>query len=615
MLLAISLRMQAVFLSSSGSENWKCLEFWLAKTTIAIHRQRRPRPDGSSSRLDWVVLGLALVPLAGVLPVSADPRPNIILVLTDDQGYGDLGVHGNARISTPNLDAFARESLEMTRFYVEPVCSPTRSSIMTGRYHMRTGVLATSRGGARMFGDEETLAEVLAQSGYRTTIAGKWHLGDNAPSRPQDQGFQQVLVHRSGGIGQIPDRDATYTQPLLWRNGKREVGDGYCTDLFFDAAIDFIKNNRTHPFFLYLPTNVPHTPISIAKKYWQPFADAGVPEQTAKLYGMMKNLDDNFGRLTNALTETGLARNSVLIFMSDNGPTPGRFNSGLRGSKGSVYEGGIRVPFLVRWPQRISAGSRVDRLAAHIDLLPTLAAAAGARLSTPGRLDGVNLLKLWTGEIQPAAWPARNIYIQTVKRILQKRYLNAAVLTQRYKWVSYAGVGKIDDLDRSKIELYDLNSDPGESQNLAARFPHVLNNLSMAYEAWFDEMKRERNFAIGPIDLGSALENPCYLCRYQDAQNLTGQSQHDGWQVRVRRTGRYRLTLQWPEHKGGFLVVTWRGKRSRHTLGKNDRSAIIELKAGQGLLDVGFETPTGQRVRQLWNNQTEQGDVWVERVD
>ena len=582
---------------------------------IDNHRQRPPRPAGSSLRFSWLLLGLALVLLAGLRPVSADPRPNIILVLTDDQGYGDLGVHGNAQISTPNLDAFARESLEMTRFYVEPVCSPTRASILTGRYHMRTGVLATSRGGARIFGDEETIAEVLAKSGYRTAIAGKWHLGDNAPSRPQDQGFQQVLVHRSGGIGQIPDRDATYFRPVLWRNGRREVVDGYCTDLFFDAAIDFIKKNRAHPFFLYLPTNVPHTPISIAQKYWKPFAEAGVPEKTAKLYGMMKNLDENFGRLTNTLAETGLARNSVVIFMSDNGPTSGRFNSGLRGSKGSVYEGGIRVPFLVRWPQRISAGSRVDRLAAHIDLLPTLASAAGARRATPGRLDGVNLLKLWTGEIRPEAWPARNIYIQTVKRILQNRYLNAAVITQRYKWVSYAGVGQVDDFDRSKIELYDLTSDPGESQNLAARSPEVLHGLSVGYEAWFDAMKRERDFAIGPIDLGSALENPSYLCRYQDGQNLTGQSQTDGWQVRVRRSGRYRLTLRWPDHDGGALVVAWCGKQSRHTLGKNERSAMVELDAGQGLLDIGFETQAGQRIRQPWSDNTEQGDVWVEHVD
>ena len=189
------------------------------------------------------------------------------------------------------------------------------------------------------------------------------------------------------------------------------------------------------------------------------------------------------------------------------------------------------------------------------------------------------------------------------------------MITQRYKWVSYAGVGQVDDFDRSKIELYDLTSDPGESQNLAVRSPEVLNGLSVGYEAWFDAMKRERDFAIGPIELGSALENPSYLCRYQDGQNLTGQSQTDGWQVRVRRSGRYRLTLRWPDHDGGALVVAWRGKQSRHALGKNERSAIVELDAGNGLLDVGFETQAGRRIRQLWSDVTEQGDVWVERVD
>ena len=581
---------------------------------IDFHKQPRPLFD-RSSWWRFALLANLLLPLVEYRPVRADTRPNIIVVLTDDQGYGDLGIHGNTKISTPNLDAFARESLEMTRFYVEPVCSPTRASLLTGRYHMRTGVLATSRGGARIFGDEETIAEILARSGYRTAIVGKWHLGDNAPSRPQDQGFQQVLVHRSGGIGQIPDDDATYFRPILWRNGRREIVEGYCTDLFFDAAIEFIQENHAQPFFLYLPTNVPHTPISVGKKYWKPFADSGVSEETAKLYGMMKNLDDNFGRLTKTLAETGIARDSIVIFMSDNGPTPGRFNSGLRGSKGRIYEGGIRVPFLVRWPKRITAGAHVDRIAAHIDLLPTLADAAGASPSEPERLDGVNLLKLWTGEIEAKAWPTRNIYIQTVKRILQNRYLNAAVITQRYKWVSHAGVGKVDDFDASKIELYDLIRDPGESQNVALRHPKVLSDLSLGYEVWFDAMKRERKFAIGPIDLGSTLENPSYLCRYQDGQNLSGHSQTDGWQVRVRRSGRYRLTIQWPDHDGGALIVNWRGKYSRYPLAKNERSAIVDLDVGNGLLDVGFETKVGRLIRQPWSDKTEQGDVWVEQID
>ena len=581
---------------------------------VDIHKQRRFRRGSSLLRCYTCLLAIAILPSGGLCAVRGDARPNIILVVTDDQGYGDLGIHGNREISTPNLDAFAHESLEMTRFYVEPVCSPTRASLLTGRYHMRTGVLATSRGGARIFGDEETIAGVLGKNGYRTAISGKWHLGDNAPSRPQDQGFQYVLVHRSGGIGQIPDANATYDRPILWRNGRREVAEGYCTDLFFETAIQFIKDNSKHPFFLYLPTNVPHTPLSVDEKYWKPFADAGLPEKTAKLYGMMKNLDNNFGQLLKTLSDNGLSEDSIVIFMSDNGPTSGRYNSGLRGSKGSVYEGGIRVPFLVRWPKHITAGSSLDRVAAHIDLLPTLTDAAGVNLSTRKSIDGVSLLELWTGNIEPKLWPLRNIYIQTDKRILQNRYLNAAVINQRHKWVSHAGISNVDHLDETKAELYDLTSDPGESQNIASVSPKISRELATGYEAWFDEMQRDREFAIGPIDIGGELENPTYLCRYQDAQNLTGHSRTDGWQVHVRRTDRYRLTLQWPDHDGGSMVVSWQEKHAAYPLGKNERSTEVTLGAGKGLLEIRFQTPTGRKIQQPWDDKTEQGDVWVERL-
>ena len=579
-----------------------------------IHKRRRFRRGSSLLRYCGWLFAIAIMPSGGLCAVDGDARPNIILVVTDDQGYGDLGFHGNPEISTPNLDTFAHESLVMTRFYVEPICSPTRASLLTGRYHMRTGVLATSRGGARIFGDEETIAEVLSENGYRTAISGKWHLGDNAPSRPQDQGFQQVLVHRSGGVGQIPDADATYDRPVLWRNGRREVAEGYCTDLFFETAIDFIRENSKHPFFLYLPTNVPHTPLSVDEKYWKPFADAGLPEKTAKLYGMMKNLDNNFGQLMKTLSDNDLVENTIVIFMSDNGPTSGRYNFGLRGSKGSVYEGGIRVPFLVRWPRRITAGNSLDRVAAHIDLLPTLADAAGVTLFTRKRIDGVSLLGLWTGAIEPQVWPARNVYIQTDKRILQNRYLNAAVINQRYKWVSHAGISKVDRLDETKVELYDLTNDPSESQNIASGSPEISRELATGYEIWFDKMQRDREFAIGPIDIGGELENPTYLCRYQDAQNLTGQSRTDGWQVHVRRTGRYRLTLQWPDHDGGAMVVNWQGKHAAYPLGKDERSADLTLEAGRGLLEVNFQTPAGRKIQQPWNDKTEKGDVWVERI-
>ena len=215
-------------------------------------------------RIQFPLLCLAL--LVGCSSNESVPgeRPNIVLILTDDQGWGDIGVHGNDRIRTPALDRFAAESVELTRFYVEPVCAPTRAALLTGRYHYRSGVIHTSRGGAKMHGDETTLAEILRAAGYRTGLFGKWHLGDTYPMRPIDQGFEEAIWHKSGGIGQTPDKPNSYLDPWLWRNDEKFQSKGYCTDVFFEAALEFIERHRDEPFFVYLPTNAPHTPLEIA---------------------------------------------------------------------------------------------------------------------------------------------------------------------------------------------------------------------------------------------------------------------------------------------------------------------------------------------------------------
>ena len=552
-----------------------------------------------------------------IVPGAETKRPNIILIMTDDQGYGDLGVHGNNTIQTPNLDAFARESLEMIRFYVEPVCSPTRASLMTGRYHLRTGVYATSRGGARIFGDEVTVADLLEKAGYRTGIFGKWHLGDNYPSRPQDKGFQETLIHLSGAIGGVPDKGPSYFEPVLWRNGKAAQQKGYCTDHFFEGAINFIRTHKNRPFFAYIPTNVPHSPLEVADSYAKPFLDAGLPEKTAKIYGMIQNLDENIGHLMRELKTQGLEENTLVIFMTDNGPSGRRFNSGLRAGKGSVYEGGIRVPFFVRWPRRIPGGTRIDRIAAHIDILPSLLSAAGVHVPGNRTIDGVDLMPLWTGEVQPTDWPQRRITIHLNKRILQTRYQNTAVISQRYKLVSYPGNSYdpefADTFDEAKVDLYDLGSDPGETKNVALQHPNIRDRLLAEYSEWFTAMKQTRNFQTAPIHLGTPHENPSHLCRYQEGQNLTATGAVDGWVVKVTRGGRYQLTLQWPQHNGGFLTVTWQGVESRYPLRANQLSAHLTLGPGTGLLDVGFEDLKGQRTVDPWDNKT-RGDVIVTRL-
>ena len=250
-------------------------------------------------------------PLPRRNPATAGKPPNIILVLTDDQGYGDIGIHGNDKIRTPNLDRFATEGIEFTHFYVSPVCAPTRASLMTGRYHYRSGVLETYRGGARMDGDEVTLAELLKAVGYRTGIFGKWHLGDSYPMRAIDQGFEEALVLKAGGITQPPDRPNSYFDPLLWENGKPVRRTGYCTDIFFNAALDFIARNREHPFFAYIPTNAPHTPLQVSEHYAAPYRAMGLDDDTARVYGMEQNIDENFGRLLAKLDELDLRRNTI----------------------------------------------------------------------------------------------------------------------------------------------------------------------------------------------------------------------------------------------------------------------------------------------------------------
>ena len=354
----------------------------------------------------------------------------MIVIITDDQGYGDLGVHGNPKIRTPNLDRLARQSVQLKQFYVCPVCSPTRASLLTGRYNYRTGVVDTFQGRSMMHPDEVTLAERLAQAGYRTGIFGKWHLGDNVPLRPLDQGFQEALVLKGGGIGQPSDLPggSHYLNPVLLHNGQPKRYAGYCSDVFTSAAIDFVKGPLDRPFFLYLAFNCPHDPLEAPeaelntyrnmKLGRDEFPAGGSPlpgsldeDKIARVYAMVTNIDANVGRLLEAVESKGIAGSTIVVFITDNGPAFPRYNAGLRGLKGTVYEGGIRVPCYVRWPGHFPAGRVVDRIAAHIDITPTLLDACGVAAGTEPKLDGLSLLPLLRGEPVPS-WPDRTIYFQ-----------------------------------------------------------------------------------------------------------------------------------------------------------------------------------------------------------
>ena len=572
-----------------------------------------PRTLRTTGTWLMALLTVLAAPSLGFSAPGTARKPNILLVMTDDQGFGDIGVQGNDKIKTPHLDRFAREGIELSRFYCSPVCAPTRASLMTGRYYYRSGVVHTSRGGAKMHGEEVTIAERLKRLGYTSGIFGKWHLGDTYPMRPQDQGFDEVLVHKSGGIDQTPDKPNSYFDPILWHNGRRVKSRGYCTDVFTDAAIEFIEANRAKPFFVYLPTNAPHTPLYVAQEYSDPYVEMGLDETTAKVYGMVTNIDDNFGRLLAKLESLGLREDTVIIFFGDNGPQQKRYTAGLRGRKSWTYEGGVRVGAYFQWPARLAGGRKNDSIAAHIDIAPTLLAMAGETALEGPALDGVNLLPLLSGHT--AGLAERTLYFQCHRGLTPKRYQNCAAISARFKMVGYPGTFGQEDLDTSGdplLELYDVAADPGEENNLAGEKPDVLARLRADYDAWFDDVSGTRGFTPGVIHLGSEAENPVRLCRYQDGTYRDGVPH--GWSVRVERSGRYRFTInRGPLAGPGKLCVTWNGRTMGRPVGADSSSAEFELSDAVGVIDVWFQEEGQERV--VFSANVPDGDVDVERLE
>ena len=473
--------------------------------------------------------------------------------MTDDQGYGDFGFTGNPVVRTPHLDALAAQSAQVERFYVSPVCTPTRASLMTGRYNYRTRAIDTYIGRAMMEPEEVTVAELLRDAGYATGIFGKWHLGDAYPMRAMDQGFEESLVHRGGGIGQPsdpPGGEGKYTDAVLFRNGQREETTGYCTDVYFDAAFDFMEQaaGAGRPFFAYVPTNAPHGPFHDVPEDWlehyrQADLSAALPDpdqaseqvldRLARSYAMISNIDDNVGRLMARLDELGLAENTLVVFLVDNGPDRDRYNAGLRGRKGSVFEGGIRSPLLARWPARLPAGGEaVDRIGAHIDITPTLLDAAGVEPPAGLHLDGRSLLGLLAGKGNGAAWPERTLYFQFHRGDEPTAFRSFAAVGQRYKLVHPSPRGEGDWNGELNLELYDLESDRGETRNLIDEAPEIAAGMSDDYLEWFEDVSTTRpdNYAPPRIVVGTDQEPVTVLTR-QDWRRITDDQ---GWRPTSR---------------------------------------------------------------------------------
>lgn len=513
--------------------------------------------------------------------LAAPKRPNVVLIITDDQGHGDLSLHGNAKIQTPHIDSIGRDGVQFTQFHVNPVCSPTRSSLMTGRYYYRTGVVDTYLGRSMMHSDEITLAEILRDAGYRTGLFGKWHLGDNYPLRSIDQGFEESLNCTGGGLTQPSDPPGNrYFDPMLRHNGKWEKHKGYCTDIFYDHAMKFIEANRARPFFTYIATNAPHDPLEVDDALVEPFRKAGLDDRTAKVYGMVKNVDNNTGRLLAKLKQLGVERDTIVIFMTDNGPQHDRYNSGMRGRKGMVYEGGIRVPFLLRWPGGARGGRKLAQLAAHIDIMPTLVEACGAKLSQV-KIDGASLMPLIAGKAQ--SMPRRTLFFQWHRGDAAIPHQNAAATNGRHKLVN----GK---------ELYDLAADPAESRDIAVSRPEIAASLRKEYDHWFADVSATRNFEPPRIFLGTDHEEPVTLTRQDWRGPKAGWTPESvgHWEVDVRRAGRYDITLRFAPPKADSLVRFGlnraRGEVSAPAGSGEATLRGVELKSGPGRLTGEIET-------------------------
>ncbi len=483
-------------------------------------------------------------------------KPNVILVLTDDQGYGDLGCTGNPWIQTPNIDRFHADAVRFTDFHVSPLCTPTRGSLMTGRRPLRNGAWATCWGRSILRRDETTLANVFAAGGYRTGMFGKWHLGDNYPYRPFDRGFQSVVAHKGGGVGQTPDFwGNNYFDDTYFHNGDPRAHEGYCTDVWFEEAMRFIEDSKDAPFFAYIATNAPHSPWLVPDKYCRPYE--GNPNVTsARFYGMITNIDENFGKLVAKLRELKIEDQTILIFMTDNGGTGGAhldkqqfvtrgYNAGMRGLKGSYYDGGHRVPFFMRWPQGdLSGGCDIREMAMHLDVLPTFIDLCGLEAPKGVACDGVSLAPLLRG--QCAELPGDRVeFVQYRQSTLAPEKWTNAVITRQWRLVG----GR---------ELYDIKADPEQRRDIAADHPDVVARLREAHEKWWAEVS-PRFEEYCPITLGSDEENPTRLdamdvmgdVAWSQSQIAMAQKSTGVWTVEVERPGRYRFALRrWPRELG-----------------------------------------------------------------
>ncbi len=480
--------------------------------------------------------------LCAVQLFAVEP-PNIIVMLTDDQGWGDLSIHGNTAIDTPNIDRLAREGAQFDRFYVSPVCSPTRAELLTGRHHVRCGVYDTSEGAERCDPDEKMIGEVFKKAGYRTAAFGKWHNGMQYPYHPNARGFDEFYGFCSGHWGD-------YYSPMLEHNNEMVQGNGFVIDDFTEKAMAYIEQHKDEPFFVYLPYNTPHSPMQVPDRWWNKFKERELTQDhpkkqfekddhTRAALAMCENIDWNVGRLMNKLDELNLADHTIVIYFCDNGPNGERWNGGMRGRKGSTDEGGVRSPMFMRWPAKIKPGTMIPQICNAMDLLPTLADMAGVEVSGTKPLDGISLKPLLEGKSD--GWKDRTLVHHWQGRV--------SVRTQQYR------------LDSNGM-LYDMVADPGQTVAINKQEPETVETLKRVADDFRKTMLNnvgkefdDRPFVIGhpgaiktqvPARDGIGHGNIKRSCRWPNDsffQNWTSLEDSITWDCEVGQTGTYKVEL------------------------------------------------------------------------
>lgn len=566
------------------------------------------------------LLGLVLTSIFWTA-ISFASQPNVILVITDDQGIGDLGCHGNPWIQTPNLDKFYTESVRLTDFHVSPVCTPTRGAIMTGRYPINNGAWATYKGRDFLTGGSRTLADVFRKGGYRTGLFGKWHLGDNYPVRATDSGFDLAIQHMAGGVGELSDYwGNSYFDDTYFVNNEPKQFTGYCTDVWFTEAMKFMKNGSDQPFFAYISTNAPHSPFIVADKYSDPYKHLeGNKIPNAAFYGMITNIDENFGKLEAFLNEGGLADNTILIFMTDNGSGGGLnsdgtlgYTMGLRGKKGSKLEGGHRVPFFIRWKDgKVSGGRDIELAAAHVDLLPTIAGLCGLEIPQHMELDGLDLSKVVRGEKESIV--DRTLFVHHNQDWRPPKDVDQTCII-RGKWRLINGK-----------QLYDMEVDAGQTRNVASEHPELVRlmlkqNLDFVTAARENPEYREFPvFVVGnpaqkeiklTIQHAIGEASGIWKCEHVAAGVKNSNNRHA---LEIEQDGVYKISCRrWPRECSGpihgipsenpkdlFDYQTIRPDKARiqianqlieSEIGPEDEEAVfvVNLKKGKTLLSTDF---------------------------